>query len=437
MAALVVLLAAAAAARGELNGSAAVLLTAPVDSEAGQLPVEYLLLRNEFALSQSPSSLEAAVVEVTALQSDEKILSSYKLWVNGVPISNGPGRNVDCHGFSDPMAQHCTNASQGVDVLSVRHAINQTSVALALQGWSWGGGPPPRGHGRAGGIMLLLTLRYSDGSAQTVATTNREAGDDAAGSGGWLTYNATPAFNPGKGVGGMYFQPAENMLMAHYPQGWRLPGYQATASAGWLPAVPSETLGVSLRTPLAPKGSAAVVQELRPAAALTPIVPANCSGYRYLVDMGRELQGGLTLTINGTGFAGRSFRVWLGETLQTNGSVRWHMTAGCAYEETWTLADGLNVFDMGQEYKEWRWAELLELPAPIGKHRRLPTPLRAGLGAPLRPAALQSCRRSARGLSATHSRLRTQPSTCLSPRRRLALGTVLLAWRRFRLRTMR
>ena len=174
MAALAVLLAAAGAARGELNGSAAVLLTAPVDPEAGQLPVEYLLLRNEFALSHPPSSLEAAVVEVTALQSDEKILSSYKLWVNGVPISNGPGRNVDCHGFSDPMAQHCTNASQGVDVVSVRHAINQTSVALALQGWTWGGGPPPRGHGRAGGIMLLLTLRYSDGSAQTVATTSRD-----------------------------------------------------------------------------------------------------------------------------------------------------------------------------------------------------------------------------------------------------------------------
>ena len=41
------------------------------------------------------------------------------------------------------------------------------------------------------------------------------------------------------------------------------------------------------------------------------------------------------------------------------------MTAGCHYEERWTLTAGLNVFDMGQEYKEWRWAELLELPAPI------------------------------------------------------------------------
>lgn len=41
------------------------------------------------------------------------------------------------------------------------------------------------------------------------------------------------------------------------------------------------------------------------------------------------------------------------------------MTAGCHYEEVWTLATGLNVFDMGQEYKEWRWAELVEMPTPI------------------------------------------------------------------------
>ena len=41
------------------------------------------------------------------------------------------------------------------------------------------------------------------------------------------------------------------------------------------------------------------------------------------------------------------------------------MTAGCHYEERWTLTGGMNLFDMGQEYKEWRWAELLELPFPI------------------------------------------------------------------------
>ena len=75
--------------------------------------------------------------------------------------------------------------------------------------------------------------------------------------------------------------------------------------------------------------------------------------------------GGLQLSINGTGFENYSFTVRLGETLLANGSVRAHMTAGCHYEEVWTLATGVNVFDMGQEYKEWRWAELVGLPTQI------------------------------------------------------------------------
>ena len=59
-----------------------------------------------------------------------------------------------------------------------------------------------------------------------------------------------------------------------------------------------------------------------------------------------------------------------------NGSVRFQMTAGCHYEESWTLTSGMNLFDMGQEYKEWRWAEILELPLPIklqdiGEKKRL------------------------------------------------------------------
>lgn len=75
--------------------------------------------------------------------------------------------------------------------------------------------------------------------------------------------------------------------------------------------------------------------------------------------------GGLQLSINGSGFENRTFVVRLGETLLANGSVRSHMTAGCHYEERWTLTSGVNIFDMGQEYKEWRWAELSGLPVPI------------------------------------------------------------------------
>jgi hypothetical protein len=382
LAGCVVLLVAGQGARAELNSSVAEFLWAPYDAETGQVPVEYLLLRKELRLAQPASQLASAVVEVTARQANPKILSAYKLWVNGEPISNGPGRNAHCGVHLQPGQDwrdfHCNETAQGYDVMDVTAALRAgrggagaagAAPVLALQGWSWAGGSQSRGHGSQGGIMLLLTVRFADGSSQTVATKATNAtstGNLDAAEEPWLAFNATAAFNPGGGIGGMYFQPAENMIMALWPAGWRLPGYVTTAAAGWIPAISSAEPGArGSSMTFAAKEAAAVVQRYRPAAALKPVVPANCSGYRYIVDMGRELQGGIQLSLNGTGFENHSFTVRLGETLLSNGSVRAHMTAGCHYEERWTLTHGLNLFDMGQEYKEWRWAELLELPAPI------------------------------------------------------------------------
>ena len=362
LAVLVVLLAVAGLGLGDLNGSSAAFLWH--SAGAGEVPVEYLLLRREVTLAQPAAHLASAVVEVTALQFDFKVLSSYKLWVNGQPISNGPGRDAHC--MSHLRAQdawrswHCNETAQGYDTVDVTSAMRHggggggpgagagagepapAPAVLALQCWSADGRAE---HGKQGGVMLLLTLRYTDGTQQTVAT---EAAGAAGAGQPWMAFNATPAFHPGGRISN--FQPSENIIMALWPAGWRLPGYAATAAGGWLPPVVSSVGQPS--KPFARKAASAVVQRYRPAAALTPFVPSNCSGYRYRVDMGRELQGGLQLSINGTGFENRSFLVRLGETLLANGSVREHMTAGCNYEERWTLTGGLNVFDMGQEYAQ-------------------------------------------------------------------------------------
>ena len=210
----------------ELNASNAELLWAPYDPETGEQPVEYLLLRKEVALAAG-ATLTSAVVEVTALQSDEKILSAYKLWVNGESISNGPGRNycaVHLQAADDWRAWHCNETAQGYDTVDVTAAIRRSgnasssSVVLALQGWSWAGTAAPHGHNSQGGIMALLTLRFANGSTQTVATKSSNA---TSAEQPWMAFNATSAFNPGRGVGGAYFQPSENMIMALWPAGWR------------------------------------------------------------------------------------------------------------------------------------------------------------------------------------------------------------------------
>ena len=120
--------------------------------------------------------------------------------------------------------------SQGSNHTPTPNATNTTTTTvttggdtavLAVQGWSWAGGAPSGhrgGHTVQGGVMLLLTLRFADGSTQTVATKAADpTADPAAGQSHlapeprWMAFNATPAFNPGGGIGGMYYQPAENV----------------------------------------------------------------------------------------------------------------------------------------------------------------------------------------------------------------------------------
>jgi hypothetical protein len=351
------LLAAAAACllpgltRAELNASSAELLWAPYDLEGPEQPVEYLLLRKELVLTQPASQLASAVIEVTAQQSSPKILSAYKLWVNDHAISNGPGRNAHCtahlqpddvlHGSPTWRTWHCNGTAQGYDRVNVTAAIQSTagvtgagevgnSVVLALQGWSWSGSGPPRGHASQGGIMALLTLRFSDGSTQTVATESSNAtADQQLAEGGadtpWMSFNATPAFNPGHAIGGMYYQPSENIIMALWPSGWRKPGYAASEATGWRPAIVS-----SARMPadFVAKGASAVVQRYRPAVALEPVVPANCSGYRYIVDMGAKNALFLRHFILKTIISPRQARDKHEEPLKTRGVSRRPRAAG-------------------------------------------------------------------------------------------------------------
>ena len=55
----------------------------------------------------------------------------------------------------------------------------------------------------------------------------------------------------------------------------------------------------------------------------------------------------------------------LGETRRENGSALQHLTTGNFYEEAWALPSADAVLDQGHEYKEFRWAEVLDLPEPI------------------------------------------------------------------------
>ncbi|KAK7254927.1 hypothetical protein SO694_00137069 [Aureococcus anophagefferens] len=97
---------------------------------------------------------------------------------------------------------------------------------------------------------------------------------------------------------------------------------------------------------------------------------AAAPSYRYVVDLGAELQGGVLLRVPAHDRRrAADVVVRLGEARLPNGSVEFHMTTGNDYEERWApYEDGSeSVFDMGHEYREFRWAEVANSPAPLEK----------------------------------------------------------------------
>lgn len=407
---------------------------------------QYALLRKEFNLSTS-SKVASACIAITAQQSDDRLLASYKLWFNGVPISNGPGRNM--------------NATQGFDVVRFLPSfLNTTSHhTIAIQAYHRAGkdGTP----GPNGKVMVKFAATFADGASQVIVS-------DAT----WSGLGVNDAFNPYHGcLGGMYCAPKEYLDARAYPAGWRLSG--GGMEEAW-PAAVART-PFDLKMPLAMKEALPVVQYTTPAAKITEltstqclVAPANthdwavlsCNGTdviktvlfasfghpggictgpqsstgaflglpsanissstpnntfgvtadcdalhakealeslclgenycqlnahdftrifngsmpcldahphlwlaaavecgansdasssspgiplrRYLVDVGREIQGGVALAM-ASGVEGAQINMRLSETLLTNGSARQHMSTGNDYEEFWTMRAGTQV----------------------------------------------------------------------------------------------
>lgn len=98
----------------------------------------------------------------------------------------------------------------------------------------------------------------------------------------------------------------------------------------------------------------------------TPRIVEKRSDNSWFADMGQEIAGSLILRARGC--SGQQVRIFCGEELQEDGSVRYDMRCGCRYAETWTLDDGecrLEQYD----YKAFRYCcicadagvELLEI----------------------------------------------------------------------------
>ena len=265
---------------------------------------DWALLRTEFTATAKP--VRCAFVQASAQSPEGARQYVYKLWVNGTVAGRGPVRSMagearyHTHDIT-PLLRPGRNALAALCYTASGHQFQAQAVVV-----------------------------YADGTRQVTGT-----------SGDWRALRGAKLLPPSGFTGGGYFNdPQEYWDMRQEPVGWTSPGFD---DSSWLPAATG--------APFASLAPAAVnvQQRLVQPASVTQVSPGQ-----WLVDLGREIAGGLHLRVNGT--AGDTITVQLGEQRAGN-SVVYHLLAGNTYSEVWTLRDGWQDIEHWG-YRGFRWAQL-------------------------------------------------------------------------------
>ena len=281
-----------------------------------------------------------------------KLLSAYKLWINGEPVGTGPGRKI-----GGGIAVDTYNISALVPAKAATTAIVAVEASYIPLHDDFDDNDDDAG-------VLFAVLHNGNGSLYTSLS------DDNSSS--WQCFDAAAAFNPQLGPNGVgagtryYVQPLEFLDAAKYPHRWRTT--TTTSSATGTQWTAPLTLPISaFGQPLLPRHAPPVVLDSVAAMTITPLPSAEqaSTSFRYVVDFGRNFQGHVNVSFAAPSEAGRVVTVRLGEQLNGDGSVRYNMLTGNVYEFNWTLANvsagTLQTF-VPHEYCVFRYAEVVNAP---------------------------------------------------------------------------
>jgi hypothetical protein len=224
----------------------------------------------------------SAVVFVSANQdgSLKKLLSAYRLYVNGVVVAVGPGRGNS----ANANANHTVYDSVDVTAVLQRAQREQTSAGASATEVVFAAQCYHHDNGTDAMFMLQAQVAYTN----TLADERHTIVSD----GSWVGYDATPIYNPTGGMGGDVSvrssdnQPAEFINGALVLPGWQSTPYTPTAAAGWfvvasrswaVPPLPKETLPIAF------------------AAGRKPVEMTEQSPGHWFFDFGSEIMVGVTL----------------------------------------------------------------------------------------------------------------------------------------------
>lgn len=204
-------------------------------------------------------------------------------------------------------------------------------------------------------FLVQMTVHYKDGTSEALVNSGRDYQQ-------WKTLDGTAVYGQGHSIGTSYFTAAAEYINANkFPFGWNEPGFDDT---GWrTPKLGSAMVENSQFRPFDSETTKRWYTGDEPDVYKTTVTK-NSSG-NYVVDLGREIVGGVRLRVNLSGMASKTITMRMGEEM-TGDSVRYQMRTGNTYYQNWTLKPGEQALEnIGM--MAFRYIEILDWPSEAGE----------------------------------------------------------------------
>lgn len=295
----------------------------------------FSFLRTEFVLPVE-KTLDKAILSVTskttgASKGGEKTRQYvYNVYLNGEFAGLGPaGMYNNTHQYNSfDVTQLIKNGENAIGVINYDVTTNRK-------------------------FLLQLTAYYTDGTSEVLTNSAADANN-------WKGYSGYEVFGEERNNfihaynGSQYTAAAENLDATKYPFGFSETKFNDSL---WTSVVVDKDYFSNLR--LESYSGDRVGREYIPVSKVVDKGNGN-----YFIDLGREIIGGIQLSLDNTSGSTAVIEIRSGEELSGTNTVKYKMRTSNVYCEYWTLAEGQQTME-NTGMKGFRYVEILNCPVVL------------------------------------------------------------------------